>query len=205
MQVEKFKLSIEESTRRCSNNLCLYCVKPKIISYSTVLSGWKTTGPMIRGRGDLGRRLFLSTHYLVGHPSLPIRNQFCSASIFGLMRTSSIPLWWQNIICLEKPLSIASINVEVLAGAVQYCNVALCLQIRALHREKISFFVLPRTTCSLPFLVIGWTSREVTCQGKHCFSCISAPRPPLVPKPLPVKPPALTAPHALLQFHKCLL
>lgn len=90
-----------------------------------------------------------------------------------------------SVIQLEKLLSVSSINDEVLPGPVQFCLVPLSLHIGALHQDNISFYVLPKSTCTLllglPWLcihapVIDWSSGEVIRWGKQCItSCMSVP------------------------------
>lgn len=112
------------------------------------------------------------------------------------------------VIRLEKPLSVSSINGEVLTGSVQFYTVPLSLRIGTLHQENISFYVLPKSTCTillgLPWLrsrapFINWSSGEVIRWGKQCLtSCMSVPRSPIARvssvKPLVPAPPGLPTP-----------
>lgn len=80
------------------------------------------------------------------------------------------------VICLQKPLTISLISVNVLPGTIQYCTVPLCFQKGALHREKISFRNLQKSTCSLliglPWLQCPWWL--IGYLGKSCAGASNA-------------------------------
>lgn len=114
------------------------------------------------------------------------------------------------VIHLEKPPSVSSINGKILSGSVQFSTAPLSLHIGALHEQKISFYVLPKSSCTLLLgllwlhshaLVIDWSSGEVIRWGKQCLtSCIFVPRSSVarmssVKSPIPA-PPGLPAPYA---------
>ncbi|XP_072000201.1 chitin synthase chs-1-like [Engystomops pustulosus] len=76
---------------------------------------------------------------------------------------------------------------QILSDPVRYCTKPLSVQVGVLHKERLSFYVLPRSTSSvllgLPWLqlhtpVLDWRTGEILRWGPDCQSrCVKMPHP----------------------------
>lgn len=72
-----------------------------------------------------------------------------SGSAGNFIHSSLVAQHQLPLVRLEKPLSVSSINGEILPEPVWFHTLPINLQIGALHQENFSFFVLPKSTSAL--------------------------------------------------------